>query len=143
MIAGGRRASNGQIGLRVPTDVIKAKCARYMRGGKPADRPELMNEEDQAIISRYGSEYRGIIQYYLLAADEGSYVKFPPGEEGGAWPPIAVKDAAARLAALGPVGPSLTARRPRTVMRPGGIARGVGRAGRGSCDGGRRWRGVA
>ena len=40
---------------------------------------------------------------------------------GGAWAPIAVKGAAARLAALGPDGPSLTARRPRTVRRPGGI----------------------
>jgi group II intron reverse transcriptase/maturase len=69
VIAGGRRSTNGQIGLRVPTDVIKAKCARYTRGGKPAERPELMNEEDHAIISRYGSEYRGIIQYYLLAGD--------------------------------------------------------------------------
>ena len=28
-----------------------------------------MNEEDHAIISRYGAEYRGIVQYYLLAGD--------------------------------------------------------------------------
>jgi hypothetical protein len=69
LITAGRRATNGQIGLRVPTDVIKAKCARYTRRGIPAERPELMNEEDHAIISRYGSEYRGIVQYYLLAGD--------------------------------------------------------------------------
>jgi Type II intron maturase len=30
-----------------------------------------MNEEDHAIISRYGAEYRGIVQYYLLAGDVG------------------------------------------------------------------------
>jgi hypothetical protein len=37
--------------------------------------------------------------------DEGSYVKSLLGGRGGARPPIAVKDAAARLAALGPDGP--------------------------------------
>jgi len=65
----GRRSVNGQIRLRVPADLIKAKCSGYMQGGKPADRPELMNEQDHAIINRYGSEYRGIVQYYLLAGD--------------------------------------------------------------------------
>ena len=40
-----------------------------MRRGKPERRPGLMNEEDYAIISRYGAEYRGIVQYYLLAGD--------------------------------------------------------------------------
>ena len=59
----------------------------------------------------------------------------PPWRKGGARPSVAVKDAAARLAALGPDGPSLTARRPRTVRRPGGIDRGAGCAGRGSCAG--------
>ena len=49
--------------------MIKAKCARHMRGGKPERRPGLMNEQDYAIISRYGAEYRGIVQYYLLAGD--------------------------------------------------------------------------
>ena len=69
VIASGRRAVNGVIGLRVPDDVIKAKCARYMQRGNPMHRSELMNEEDHAIISRYGAEYRGIVQYYLLAGD--------------------------------------------------------------------------
>ena len=65
----GRRAVNGSIRLHVPREVIKAKCARYTQQGKPADRPELMNEDDYTIISRYGAEYRGIVQYYLLAGD--------------------------------------------------------------------------
>ena len=69
VIVGGRRAVNGAIGLRVPRNVIKAKSARYMQRGKPERRPELMNEEDHAIISRFGSEYRGVVQYYLLAGD--------------------------------------------------------------------------
>ena len=69
VIVGGRRAVNGAIRLRVPKDMIKAKCARYMQRGKPERRPELMNEEDHAIISCYGAEYRGIAQYYPLAGD--------------------------------------------------------------------------
>jgi hypothetical protein len=55
--------------LRVPREVIATKCARYMQRGKPERRPELMNEQDHAIISQYGAEYRGIVQYYLLAGD--------------------------------------------------------------------------
>ena len=65
----GRRAVNGVIRLRVPRDVIKAKSAPYMARGKPTRRPELLNDPDHAIISRYGAEYRGIVQYYLLAGD--------------------------------------------------------------------------
>jgi len=65
----GRRSVNGQIRLRVPVDVIKAKCSRYTQGGKPASRSELMNEPDHTIINCFGAEYRGIVQYYLLAGD--------------------------------------------------------------------------
>jgi len=69
VIAGGRRVANGGIRLRVPRDVIKTKCSRYMQRGKPERRPGLMNEQDHVIISRYGAEYRGVVQYYLLAGD--------------------------------------------------------------------------
>jgi hypothetical protein len=69
VITNGRRTANGSIRLRVPGDVIKAKCTRYMSRGKPERRPELLNDEDYSIISRYGAEYRGIVQYYLLAGD--------------------------------------------------------------------------
>ena len=64
-----RPAVNGGIGLRVPQAVIKAKCAPYLKRGKPERRTELMNRDDLAIISSYGAEYRGLIQYYLLAGD--------------------------------------------------------------------------
>ena len=53
----------------MPRTVIKAKCAPYLKHGKPERRPELMNRDDHAIISTYGAEYRGIVQYYLLAGD--------------------------------------------------------------------------
>jgi len=38
--ARGRRTVNGLIGLRVPSKVIRAKCALYMRDGKPIHRGE-------------------------------------------------------------------------------------------------------
>ena len=64
-----RRTVNGVIGLRVPTAVIKAKCAPYLKRGKPEHRTELLNLDDPTIVSTYGAEYRGIVQYYLLAGD--------------------------------------------------------------------------
>jgi Type II intron maturase len=60
---------NGGIALRVPRSVIKAKCAPYLAHGQPERRTELMNLPDRLIISTYGAEYRGIVQYYLLAGD--------------------------------------------------------------------------
>ena len=68
-LTNGRRSANGVIGLKVPTVVINAKCARYMGHGKPARRRELTNFDDHAIIASYGAEYRGIVQYYLMAGD--------------------------------------------------------------------------
>jgi group II intron reverse transcriptase/maturase len=64
-----RPGVNGVIGLRVPRAVITAKTAPYLRHGKPGHRPELMNLEDPEIISAYGAEYRGLVQYYLLAGN--------------------------------------------------------------------------
>jgi group II intron reverse transcriptase/maturase len=69
VIAGGRRVANGGIRLRVPREVITTKCSRYTQRDKPERRPGLMNEQDHAIISHYGAEYRGVVQYYLLASD--------------------------------------------------------------------------
>jgi hypothetical protein len=50
---------NGTVLLRVPRDVIKAKCAPYLQHGKPELRSALVNDDDLSIVSRYGSEYRG------------------------------------------------------------------------------------
>jgi group II intron reverse transcriptase/maturase len=68
-ITKGRRSANGRICLRVPLDVIKAKCAPFKRLGKPEWRPQLVNLSDTVIISTFGVEYRGFVQYYLLAQD--------------------------------------------------------------------------
>jgi group II intron reverse transcriptase/maturase len=68
-ITQGRRAVNGVVGLFVPRDVIRDRCARYMSKGKPALRGQLLHDEDYTIVAKYGSEYRGFVQYYLLAQD--------------------------------------------------------------------------
>ena len=63
----GRRRVNGRIGLRVPAEVIEQHCQAYMRNGKPAHRSMLIHDEDYSIVEQYQSEYRGVVQYYLLA----------------------------------------------------------------------------
>jgi Type II intron maturase len=50
--------------------VIKATCAPYLKHGKPERRAELMNLPDSLIISTFGAEYRGIVQYYLALASD-------------------------------------------------------------------------
>jgi group II intron reverse transcriptase/maturase len=65
----GQRAVNGAISLHVPTSVIKAKIALYSKRGKPARRSQVINFSDHDIVRIYGAEYRGIVQYYLLAGD--------------------------------------------------------------------------
>ena len=65
----GRRSANGRIALRVPPDVIKAKIVPYRRRGKPWHRTGLQNLDDYDIVRTYGAEYRGVVNYYLLAQD--------------------------------------------------------------------------
>ncbi|MBV9023386.1 MAG: maturase [Streptomycetaceae bacterium] len=64
-----RRAVNGAIGLFVPRQVIRQKCALYMSKGQPAQRGMLLHDEDFTIVAKYQAEYRGLVQYYLLAQD--------------------------------------------------------------------------
>ena len=40
-----------------------------MRNGKPANRPYLLNDDDYTIISRYQAEFRGVVQYYVMAVN--------------------------------------------------------------------------
>jgi group II intron reverse transcriptase/maturase len=65
----GRKRINGSIALRVPIPVIKAKCSPYLARGKPAAQTALHNRSDYDIVAAYGAQYRGIVQYYLLAGD--------------------------------------------------------------------------
>lgn len=68
-ITNGRRSVNGVIRLRVPIPVINAYCSRYLKRGKPAHRSDLFGAPDRDIVRKFGAEYRGIVQYYLLASD--------------------------------------------------------------------------
>jgi hypothetical protein len=61
------RSINGNVGLRVPRDVIEAKCQRYRQGKKAIHRAELLENEDYTIVLTYQLEYRGIVNYYQLA----------------------------------------------------------------------------
>jgi group II intron reverse transcriptase/maturase len=64
-----RRSLNGTVVLHAPAAVIKAKSAPYMSRGVPACRNRMVNEADYSIVGRFGAEYRGLVQYYLLAGD--------------------------------------------------------------------------
>lgn len=64
-----RRVVNGNVQLRVPPTVIRDKAASCLRRGKPESRSGLTNLDDHEIIKIYGAEYRGIVQYYMLAID--------------------------------------------------------------------------
>jgi group II intron reverse transcriptase/maturase len=65
----GRRWTNGFIKLSVPRAVINAKSAPYLRRGKPAHRRDLVNHDDYTIVATFGAQYRGLVQYYLLAGN--------------------------------------------------------------------------
>ena len=68
-ITGTRRSINGTVGLRVPLDVITAKSAPYLKFGKPERRNQMVNADDHTIVRTYGAQYRGLVEYYLLAGD--------------------------------------------------------------------------
>src|SRR6266849_545593 len=62
-----RRSANGRIGLLVPPDVVESKCALYQQAGKPTHRTPMLRDDDFTIIERYQQEYRGVVQYSMLA----------------------------------------------------------------------------
>lgn len=63
----GRRGANGVIALFVPSSVIEKKCTEYMKNGKTIHIGKLLQDDDFSIVQRFGAEYRGIVQYYLMA----------------------------------------------------------------------------
>ncbi len=62
----GRRCINGAPGLKVPVDVIRARCSRHTRRGKPSRLAARLHDTDFSIMTQYQAEYRGLVQYYLL-----------------------------------------------------------------------------
>jgi group II intron reverse transcriptase/maturase len=65
----GHRSINGQIGLKVPVEIVKTKCTLYQKNGKPVQRKERTNDTVYSIISQYQQEFRGLAEYYQLAVN--------------------------------------------------------------------------
>jgi hypothetical protein len=63
----GHRSINAAIGLKVPVDVIRAKCAPYLHHGKPIRRTERIVDTDFSIVAQFQAEFRGVAEYYRLA----------------------------------------------------------------------------
>jgi len=63
----GQRCINGSVGLRVPASVKNARCAKYMRRGKPIHLAQRVNDDAYSIVTQYQAEYRGVVQYYRMA----------------------------------------------------------------------------
>jgi hypothetical protein len=63
----GHRSINGQIGLRVPQEVLQQKRSLSMRHGKPIHRAELLHDTPFSIVAQYQQEDRGVGEYYRLA----------------------------------------------------------------------------
>ena len=63
----GYRHINTQMALRVPKDVVRKKIPAYRQAGKPLRRLSLASRSDYTILNTYQDEYRGFVQYYLLA----------------------------------------------------------------------------
>jgi hypothetical protein len=63
----GHRSINAAIGLKVPVDVIRAKCAPYLHHGSPIRRTERTVDTDFSIVAQFQAEFRGVAEYYRLA----------------------------------------------------------------------------
>ena len=63
----GHRSINAAIGLKVPVDVIRAKCAPYLHHGEPIRRTERTVDTDFSIVAQFQAEFRGVAEYYKLA----------------------------------------------------------------------------
>lgn len=72
----GQRSVNGKVALLVPPDVAAAKRAPFLRQGKVVHRPELVDDDDLTIISLYQAQWRGLLNYYLMAVNVS--VRLPP-----------------------------------------------------------------
>jgi group II intron reverse transcriptase/maturase len=68
-VAAGQRSVNGKIALLVPRDVLAAKLKQFMKGGKAVHRPELLEDDDLSIISLYQAQWRGLLNYYIMAVN--------------------------------------------------------------------------
>jgi len=64
-----QRSVNGRIALLVPWDVRESNARKRMVKGKPVHRKELTVLSDYTIVRTYQAEYRGLVNYYLMAVN--------------------------------------------------------------------------
>lgn len=62
-----RRKANGQIWFGVPKEVVRDGVRKYSRKGKIHHKPAWTKNSDYDIVSAYQAEYRGLVQYYIMA----------------------------------------------------------------------------
>jgi hypothetical protein len=56
-------------------EVVRKHCRSFEHTGTPRYRAELLSDSDYAIVSHYQAEYRGIVNYYLLAQNVSQFAK--------------------------------------------------------------------
>jgi group II intron reverse transcriptase/maturase len=61
------RYVNGKVALRVPEDVVRKKCQKYLKDAKPRHRKAMTHDTVLSIMAQYQTEYRGLVQYYQMA----------------------------------------------------------------------------
>jgi group II intron reverse transcriptase/maturase len=69
------RVVNGIVGLWMPKEALARMCSRYTRGGRPVQRTAFIQHSDFDIIAAYQMEYRGYVQYYLMAHNVAQLAK--------------------------------------------------------------------
>jgi hypothetical protein len=71
----GRRTINGKVSLSVPREVATEWGNRYMKGGKPVHRNQVLSDSDLSIIDQFQAEFRGLANYYQLAYNRSGRLK--------------------------------------------------------------------
>lgn len=61
------RSINGQVQLLVPRTTVVRRLGYYSAKGKPTSRNKYLSSSDFDITIHYGSEWRGLVNYYAMA----------------------------------------------------------------------------
>jgi hypothetical protein len=67
-----RKGANGKVKLRIPEDAMRRFCDKFTCKGETFQRTDLLHNSDFDIVARIGAEYRGFVQYDMLAHNFGS-----------------------------------------------------------------------
>jgi group II intron reverse transcriptase/maturase len=62
-----RRTVNGTIWYGIPREVKRKAMRKYTKNGKPIHRAGWLPNSDYDIIGSYQAEYRGLVNYYIMA----------------------------------------------------------------------------